>query len=361
MSAARILPLRPAPERAPDVPDAVPTRLARPNDMAVLWAADDAGLSQSEHRLFARVYRRYNRQQGCTESVPRMAEGCRMHPDTARAAKDRLVGWRLLLETPRKGQTSRLDVLDPACWALPYVEHPPEMEGGVPPRNEGGPSVSHPPETEGGDPPETKGDEVNTEADTDEDGGDAGAREGSRLGPSPAGPSPPTPADELGPLPPAVARYADQIRDHLAQPEPERRRRACAALRAGSLPPPDLVRALDERLGRHGPAALAAGLVVCANEATAHRPASRLRYLDSVLDSIADHARRQQLPPAALPETADAALGARPGRGRRDAPGGGRTEPRGGTSGTSAERLVASAERTLDLLRAGAVGGGPPG
>lgn len=114
--------------------------LASPNDMAVVWAADDAGLSQSEHRLFSRIYRRFNPRRGCDESLPKMAVGCKMHEDTARSALKVLEARRMVRVTERTGQSKRIDVLSPEEWQAETVATPPRNEGGTsntPPRNEG--------------------------------------------------------------------------------------------------------------------------------------------------------------------------------------------------------------------------------
>lgn len=102
-------------------------------------------------------------------------------------------------------------------------------------------------------------------------------------------------------LPPRLQAYADAIADWQAQPPAERDRRTLVALRAGNLPPASLLRALDERRARYGPLALTAALVATDHRATATRTDSRLAYLDTRLQDIADHARRQRLAPTPPP------------------------------------------------------------
>ncbi len=133
-------------------------RLARANDMAVVWAADDAGLSQSEHRLFSRIYRRFNARRGCDESLPKMAAGCKMHEDTARTALKALEARGMVRVTERNGQSKRIDVMDPEGWSD-------GAEQATPPRKQGGTSDS-PPRNEGtGTPPKSGGTKYSPEAD----------------------------------------------------------------------------------------------------------------------------------------------------------------------------------------------------
>jgi hypothetical protein len=132
--------------------------MAAPNDMALLWAADDAKLTQAQFRLFGRIYRRYNRTHGCYESLPEMAKGCKMSLNTARDAKRDLLARRMVVETERPGQTSRLDVTAPVEWIPLPIE-----DRGTPTKRT--PTKSGTPTNPGeGYPYQSRGDEVNTKA-----------------------------------------------------------------------------------------------------------------------------------------------------------------------------------------------------
>lgn len=242
--------------------------------MSVVWAADDAGLSQSEHRLFSRIYRRYNAKRGCDESLPEMAKGCKMHKDTAKSVKDRLLALQMITETPRSGRSSRLDVVSPEYWLCPDNDTDP-------PETKGTPSNT-PPKRRVGYPPETKGDEVYTEGNTVEEEARA----------------------NLDTLPPGVRRYADQIHAAFALDTDARRQFAYRALKAGLMPAPELTHQLDAAAASHGDLALVAALVVTDNDAEARYPKQRTAFFESVLSDIAGHRRRAALPPSAdTPET----------------------------------------------------------
>lgn len=73
---------------------------------------------------------------------------------------------------------------------------------------------------------------------------------------------------------------------------------ACRVLRAGQMPGAERLRDLGERAARHGPAALVVALAI-ADHAELRSPAygSRLRYLDTTLEALSDHARRSRTVP----------------------------------------------------------------
>lgn len=119
---------------------------------------DDYGLKTSDFRVLCRVCRRGD----CFESVPNIAEGCRLHEDTVRASLNRLVALGLITKQKRPGEPS-IYRLNPSARTRPTT---PKSRGGLsdsdtdsdadmPPRSEWG----TPPETSGGLPPETRGDE----------------------------------------------------------------------------------------------------------------------------------------------------------------------------------------------------------
>lgn len=118
------------------------------NDSFIHSSLDDAGLSAAEFRVFCRIKRRGE----CTESVPNMATGCRLHPDTVWESISRLIELRMIVRTPRTGKTSIYQVLSPDQWQTPTGN------GGVS-ETKGRPSKpgdphrkrrgNHPPETEG--------------------------------------------------------------------------------------------------------------------------------------------------------------------------------------------------------------------
>lgn len=54
---------------------------------------DEAGLSPAEFRVFCRIKRRGE----CTEGVPKMAVGCKLHPDTIWEALSRFVELNMVI------------------------------------------------------------------------------------------------------------------------------------------------------------------------------------------------------------------------------------------------------------------------
>lgn len=109
---------------------------------------DDAGLSPAEFRVFCRIKRRGE----CTEGVPKMALGCKLHPDTIWEALSRLVDLNMITRTPRPGASTIFRTLPPADWKIPTGK------GGAA-EKEGRPSKPVTPHRKrGGDyPPEKKG------------------------------------------------------------------------------------------------------------------------------------------------------------------------------------------------------------
>jgi len=92
---------------------------------------DDYGLTMAQFRLMGRIARRAG-PQGCYESIESMAKGCRCHPDTARAAIGYLVHQNIIRVEVRDGRTNIYTVNPMSLWT-----HPPETDGGPPPRKEG--------------------------------------------------------------------------------------------------------------------------------------------------------------------------------------------------------------------------------
>jgi hypothetical protein len=90
-------------------------------------ALDDLGLTASEFRVACRIARRGR----CTESVPNMAAGCRLHPDTVQACLKNLVRLGVISKTERAGASSIYAMTATAEWPStpPGKEYPPETEG----------------------------------------------------------------------------------------------------------------------------------------------------------------------------------------------------------------------------------------
>lgn len=102
----------------------------------------------------------------------------------------------------------------------------------------------------------------------------------------------------------SAARHRLAVEAASALTDAERVGWACRVLRAGQMPDADRLRDLGERAARHGPAALVVALAI-ADHAELRSPAygSRLRYLDTTLEALSDHARRQRTAPTAQPRT----------------------------------------------------------
>ena len=116
---------------------------------------DDYGLTPPEFRIFCRISRRGV----CDESVPNMARGCRMNPDTAWKAIKFLCAVGMVKRTPRHGETTVFEITPMSRWAKPPINRDapdpatrPLVSGATHRKVMGG----HPPETEGhkGTPPE---------------------------------------------------------------------------------------------------------------------------------------------------------------------------------------------------------------
>lgn len=116
-------------------------------------------------------------------------------------------------------------------------------------------------------------------------------------------------------LPPAALRYRRQIAAHVAADAEGRRQMAARALRAGSLPPADLLLAIEAAEAEHGVLAVAAALTVTANEAQARFHRQRLNHFHTVLESIADHVHRTQIGTDEVAAGAGVAPASRPGGG----------------------------------------------
>lgn len=106
---------------------------------------DDYGLTLAQFRLYGHISRRAG-PKGCFESVPNLAKCCRMKPETARKALTFLAQQKLILLTPRSGE-SHFCKLTPILSWLPHPSRkgvgvaPPERgERGTPERGETHPS-----------------------------------------------------------------------------------------------------------------------------------------------------------------------------------------------------------------------------
>ena len=260
---------------------------------------DELGLSPHAFRIACRIARRWDPEDGCYESVPNMAEGCRMDRKTGWKAVGELLERRVVEATPRPGKTTRYDFLPAREWVREGGPTPVDpshetgrVEPGTRPTRRDGPPDDPSHETGRVPVPRDGTRRVSQEGIPDDDDG-ARAREAWATG-SGAGPS----LDELGPQ---AAAYRDQVEDRLALPEPDRERWGFRVLRVTGGNVVEARRDLDARRQRAGPTALTAALVVADNEAVAQRYGSRLRYLDSVLDSLSDHARKSRLGPTEPP------------------------------------------------------------
>lgn len=111
---------------------------------------------------------------------------------------------------------------------------------------------------------------------------------------------------------PDAARHHAAIAERAAAPKADRLAWACRVLRAGQMPPADRLRDLGTRAVRHGPAALTVALVLTEHaDVNAKSYAPRLRYLDSILNTLADHERLAATAPAERPDTPAARSGDR--------------------------------------------------
>ena len=154
---------------------------------------------------------------------------------------------------------------------------------------------------------------------TKEEEGDERARELAELGfwsgAVPGG------LPDLAELGEQAERHAAAVAEAAGLSDAARLAWACRVLRAGAAPPASLHRALGDRAARHGPAALVVALAITDHGADPRsRQPARTKYLDAVLDSLADHARRSRTAP---PPPERASPGGRPsGTGGGRAPAG---------------------------------------
>lgn len=88
---------------------------------------DDAGLSASQFRVFARIARRGM----CSESVPNIASGCRLDQDTVWSALRSLLDLGMISKTSRPGATSVYAAQSPEQWAPTRNGGAPETAGRV--------------------------------------------------------------------------------------------------------------------------------------------------------------------------------------------------------------------------------------
>lgn len=88
-------------------------------------AIDDYGLTLAQHRLVCRIARRGV----CVESVPNMARGCLMHPDTAWSALRFLLGRGLITKKSKPGSASCYTVSPLSAWIPTGKQGAPESEG----------------------------------------------------------------------------------------------------------------------------------------------------------------------------------------------------------------------------------------
>lgn len=75
---------------------------------------DDAGLTPAQFRLVCRVARRGV----CTESIPKIAAGCRLAIGTVKKVLPFLVASNVLAKEKRSGQTSVFKVIPPEEWQV---------------------------------------------------------------------------------------------------------------------------------------------------------------------------------------------------------------------------------------------------
>lgn len=90
------------------------------SDLAFIPAElDDLGLSLAQFRLYCHIVRRSNGTHGaCFESIPGMAEACRINHHTAREALNHLTQAGLIDAKQRPGNTTLFTVNDPGKWKL---------------------------------------------------------------------------------------------------------------------------------------------------------------------------------------------------------------------------------------------------
>ncbi|MGY8644304.1 MAG: helix-turn-helix domain-containing protein [Verrucomicrobiales bacterium] len=93
---------------------------------------DDAGLSPSEFRVYARIARRGD----CYERVGSIAKGCLLHPDTVRKAVKKLKSLRLISIRPRPGFSNKMRILPYDKSGLSKIRVI-ENDGGVAKENDG--------------------------------------------------------------------------------------------------------------------------------------------------------------------------------------------------------------------------------
>lgn len=120
---------------------------------------------------------------------------------------------------------------------------------------------------------------------------------------------------------PDAERHAAAIAERAAAPKADRLAWAARVLRAGMLPTAQHRRDLGARSAQFGAAALTVALVLTEHaDLTSRSYAPRLRYLDRILETLSDHARRQNTAPVQPDAAASGLHGSRPaGRAERPA------------------------------------------
>ena len=150
---------------------------------------------------------------------------------------------------------------------------------------------------------------------------------------------------DLAALGPDAEAHAAAVAEAAALDTTRRLAWARRVLRAGNAPAADFYRDLGVRAARYGDGCLVVALAITDHGADRRsRQPQRLRYLDAVLDSLADHRRRARTRPE--PPAADDA----PGRSRRAA--GGAPNARERANQLSARDLIDGAGDALAILRA---------
>jgi hypothetical protein len=330
-------------------------RLARPNDLAVTWAADDAGLSQNEYRLLMRVYRRYNHARGCDESLVNMAEACRMSLNTARACKKVLIARGMLRETEREGVTWRLDVLDQAGWREAPAR---PKRGGKRTPTKPDPSQTTPLPEQGtptnsgeGYPYQSRVDEVDPEVNTVEDeDADERAREPE---PDPVVTQPRGFLLSLDDLPEKLAARRAEIEDAAGSDARRKGQLVARAFCSGNYNPPEVRAALQDAADRIGPLGVAAALVHIAATGRKKSIDSRLNLWPHVVADIESAAEDA----AYAADPRNAGPGADPRADGRGAPGDERPARRAPGAGGPPDAPRGLPARRDDGRPAGAPGG----
>lgn len=117
---------------------------------------DDAGLTPTEFRVYFAILRRGD----CFESVPKIANRCRMHRDTVWAALKSLEARGAITKSPKPGHTTLFTALPVSFWAQPNGNEGPAETKGYPSKPGGTQpltSATTQPEIRGSHPAETEG------------------------------------------------------------------------------------------------------------------------------------------------------------------------------------------------------------